>query len=159
MSDSEAKPTRSPSADGPVDVFLHIPKTAGDTLKIILWRQYREGGHIEVADPHQVSDPTAPEDRSFENVKRQVAESSDRFQLIYGHMPFGIHGSIGRPSRYFTMVRDPVERAVSHFYYVKREPEHIFHEEVVKSGITIHDYMTSGLAGELANGQTALLAA
>jgi Galactose-3-O-sulfotransferase len=158
MDEPDVERDRSRSGRGHVDVFLHIPKTAGDTLKIILWRQYREVGHLEVADPHQVSDSTVPEDRSFERVKRQVADSLDQFQLIYGHMPFGIHEAIARPSRYFTMLRDPVERAVSHFYYVRREPEHIFHEEVVKGELTIHDYVTSGLAGELANGQTALLA-
>jgi hypothetical protein len=56
------------------------------------------------------------------------------------------------------MVRSPVERVVSHFYYVKREPRHRLHKEVLESQMTLHDYVTSGIAGELVNGQTALLA-
>lgn len=156
---SRGKPD-PPATDVPVDVFLHIPKTAGDTLMVILWRQYRDtGGYLEVPDPHRVPGSSTAEDPSFENVKRLVRQSSSKqFRLIYGHMPFGIHEAVARPARYFTMVRRPVERALSHYYYVKREPEHVLHREVTESGMTLHDYVTSGIATELSNGQTALLA-
>ena len=98
------------------------------------------------------------QDSSFESVKKQVESNPSQFRLVYGHMPFGIHEAVGRPARYFTIVRNPVERVVSHFHYVKREPRHQLHEEVVGSHMTLHDYVTSGIAGELVNGQTALLA-
>lgn len=143
----------------PVDVFLHIPKTAGDTLNTILWRQYREVGYLEVPDPLPPSRYSAAEDTPFERVKRQVADPNwKRVGLIYGHMPFGIHEVLSGPVRYFTMVRDPIERAISHYYYVRRAHGHPLHREVVDGRMSLHDYVTTGITGELANGQTALVA-
>ena len=147
----------SRTAVTPVDIFLHIPKTAGETMTAILWRQYGESGFLEVPDPHVVGEPGRP-DASFASVKRLVGSNPSQFRLVYGHMPFGIHEAVARPIRYFTMVRSPVERAVSHFHYVRREPRHRLHQEVVESRMTLHEYVTSGIAGELENGQTALLA-
>lgn len=148
---------KSRTAATPVDIFLHIPKTAGETLTAILWRQYGESGFLEVPDPHVVVEP-GTRDTSFASIKRLVGSNPSLFGLVYGHMPFGIHEAVTRPVRYFTMVRSPVERAVSHFHYVRREPRHRLHKQVVESRMTLHDYVTSGIARELENGQTALLA-
>ena len=146
----------SPTASRTVDIFLHIPKTAGETLTTILWRQYGEQGLLEVPDPYLIADHEML--GTFESDKRLVASNPSQFGLVFGHMPFGIHEAIARPVRYFTIVRDPVDRVVSHFYYVKRESRHRLHKEVSENQMTLHDYVASGIAGELENGQTALLA-
>jgi hypothetical protein len=131
-----------------VDIFVHIPKTAGTTLVRILHREYDELGYLWI-----------PPETRFEDAKRLVADSSaEEFRLIHGHIPVGIHEALTRPARYFTLLRNPVDRALSHYYYVKRHPEHRLYKEVVEKGMTLRDYVTSGITGELANGQTALLA-
>jgi len=38
---------------------------------------------------------------------------------VHGHVPYGVHHFTRRPVRYVTMLRDPVERAVSGYYFIK----------------------------------------
>jgi len=38
--------------------------------------------------------------------------------VISGHLYFGIHREIPRPTAYFTMLRDRVDRILSNYYYV-----------------------------------------
>jgi hypothetical protein len=132
----------------PVDIFLHIPKTAGTTLVRILHRQYAKTGFVSIKAG-----------TSFENAKLQIVrEEEERFRLVYGHVPFGIHDALTRPVRYFTLVRDPVDRVLSHYYFARSYPAHRLYKEITEKRMTLRDYVASGITGELANGQTALLA-
>jgi Sulfotransferase family len=132
----------------PVDMFLHIPKTAGTTLVRILHRQYAKTGYVWIKAG-----------TSFENAKLQVVrEGEERFRLVHGHVPFGIHDAITRPVRYFTLVRDPIDRVLSHYYFARSHPAHRLYRDITEKGMTLRDYVMSGMTGELANGQTALLA-
>ena len=132
----------------PIDIFLHIPKTAGTTLVRILHRQYGRTGYVSIKAG-----------TSFENAKLQIVrEEIDGFRLVYGHVPFGIHDALTRPVRYFTLVRDPVDRVVSHYYFARSHPAHRLYREITEKRMTLRDYVASGITGELANGQTALLA-
>jgi hypothetical protein len=132
----------------PVDIFLHIPKTAGTTLVRILHRQYAKTGYVWIKAG-----------TSFENAKLQVMRGrGERFGLVHGHVPFGIHDAINRPVRYFTLVRDPVDRVLSHYYFARSHPAHRLYREITEKGMTLRDYVMSGITEELANGQTAMLA-
>src|SRR5881628_2608535 len=116
----------------PVDVFLHIPKTAGVSVRWALRRQYRETGYLHLAlpDPSEVSPSPIADTISLEGAKRRLADSrSEPFGVVFGHMPFGIHEALTRPVRYFTMVRNPVERVVSQYYFVTTR-QHALHRAV-----------------------------
>jgi Sulfotransferase family len=133
--------------NSPIDIFLHIPKTAGTTLVRILHRQYAKPGYVSIKAG-----------TSFENAKLQVVREEERFRLVYGHVPFGIHDALNRPVRYFTLVRDPVERVLSHYYFARSRQAHRLYSQITEKRMTLRDYVMSGITGELANGQTALLA-
>ena len=45
----------------------------------------------------------------------------DRVHYISGHIPYGVHRLFGTPAKYFTLVRDPVERVISNFFWFRRE--------------------------------------
>lgn len=46
----------------------------------------------------------------------------DKVRLLMGHsVYFGIHKSFGRPAKYFTFVRSPVEQAISQYNYVLKD--------------------------------------
>jgi hypothetical protein len=48
-----------------------------------------------------------------------VRENPHDELAIWGHVPFGLHRIIPGPTRYFTILRDPVDRAVSAYHYAR----------------------------------------
>lgn len=85
---------------------------------------------------------------------------SDRAQLklLHGHMPFGMHQYLSSGATYVSFVRDPVERAVSHYRFASRRPDHYLHESVRAEGFGPAEFVASGLSTELDNGQVRLIA-
>ena len=123
-----------------MDVFVHIPKSSGSTVRSILARQYgfRNILYFEPNSGEWKQHANSP----HEFLQRQMAEHSPR--LITGHEPFGIHLAIKQPCRYFSMVRDPVDRALSDYYYAFSFPGHRFREEVVSGSVSVEEYLSSG---------------
>lgn len=124
-------------------LFLHVPKAGGSTLKTILDREYSGRPTWSVNWPAG-EDVAALEDRAS-------------IELIEGHFGFGLHRQFPQEATYITLVRDPVARVVSHFDYVRREPAHPLHRQVVEENLSLEDYVTAGLSDELENGQVRLL--
>lgn len=86
-------------------LFTHIPKTAGRSMR------------IGVFEP-QVSEERQGDPSGYWSAVR----SQGSFDLLAGHgCVYGIHWlyKIERP-RYFVMLREPVDRAVSYYYFVKQ---------------------------------------
>lgn len=125
-------------------LFLHIPKAGGSTLKAILGREYA-GRATWTADWPTAEDVAQLEDRAA-------------IELVEGHFRFGLHRLFPQEATYITLVRDPVDRVVSHYDYVRREEAHPLHDEVISRGLDLREYVESGLSGELENGQVELLA-
>ena len=127
-------------------VFLHVPKSAGSTIKKIFRKQYKKetfflpGKHPDL------------------NILKDRLTSKNNIALCFGHMDFGIHDIIGEEYKYATIVRSPVERVISHYYYVKREPSHYLYNQAFKEkNFSLAQYVESGLSSELNNGQVRML--
>lgn len=131
-------------------IFLHIPKAAGTTLHRIIQHQYSEAVTFTI-DGGNVYE-------SIRGFKRLPQTRRDEFDCLKGHMPFGLHEYLSRPCVYVTLLRDPVERMISHYYYVVRTSHHYLHQEVLSRGMTLEDYVRSDISTELENGQTKLIA-
>lgn len=140
----------STQSDPQLLIFLHIPKTAGQTFNRILSSQFPRRSTVLVGTGR--STPSLSALASLpETEKLQV-------RLVTGHVAFGIHELFPQPSRYIAFVRDPVERVISNYWYVKRTPRHFMHDTIVSNDLSLEDYVTSGLNPQLENGQTRLLA-
>jgi len=51
-------------------------------------------------------------------------EEKEDFRLLHGHLSYGWHELLPQEATYFTIVRDPVSRVVSHYNYVKFRTDH-----------------------------------
>lgn len=78
-------------------------------------------------------------------------EHRSGLRLILGHGAHHIEQLL--PETFFkaVMFRDPIDRIVSHYHYVKRRPEHHLHKAVQTQEMSLEDYATSGISNELGN--------
>jgi hypothetical protein len=122
MSASSAAVT-TPESDAPVVLFLHIPKAGGSTLGEYVYNQCCAPN---ASDDDPLNAGVAYLDYGFIKdpelvVPEHVVNLLSRRDLraVIGHFWFGLHEHITRPCRYITLLRDPLERVVSLYYYAK----------------------------------------
>jgi hypothetical protein len=130
---------RAAQPDGIV-VFVHIPRTAGQTLSSIIARCYRQGEVFNYRGSI-VQEIAIPEARK------------SSLRLIKGHFAYGIHEQFDAPCTYITFLRDPVQRVASLFRYTVANQKHPLHASV--KAMSFEEFVTSGIdAVEVENGQT-----
>jgi hypothetical protein len=71
-----------------------------------------------------------------------------------GHGSFGLHDALVGPTRYITLLRDPIERIISNYYYVRRTPEHRLHDTLYKEEWSLREYIEESGNHQLSNGMT-----
>jgi hypothetical protein len=77
---------------------------------------------------------------------------------VAGHMGFGVDRFLPGRNVYLTMLRDPVERVVSHYRYLRANPHLSAHDEALRGVGSLEDYVVASPLAELINnGQTRLL--
>jgi len=108
-------------------VFLHLPKTAGHSLKALALARFGEERVAHVND--------GPTMESFVRDHRP-----GRWDFVQGHMPWGLAERVGERGTYFTVLREPVDRFVSDYYYIHNAPGHPAHRGMRERGITLRDF-------------------
>lgn len=130
----------------PTLIFIHIPRTGGTSLirmfeesfgsQNVLWFKH----HAEV-----------------ESWKEHSAESAGiRFKVFAGHICYGFHRYIPGPAKYVTFLRDPVQRIISIYRFIRKDLSHPHHSDVAE--MDLEDFLESAIASEYHNAQTAILA-
>ena len=116
-------------------VFDHIPKTEGTTVKSILNRVYNR---VLVLDPNPGESVKA-----FRNLS--VSERGS-YDAIVGHTAHKLLDAVPEPVKSFTMLRRPTSRVISHYYHVRRDESHIYHEKA--RHLQLRKYVSSGIADD-----------
>lgn len=104
--------------------FLHIPKTSGTSLQKALEQAYGR----ECVTPTQIWDHLV-------SGKHLI---TDRTRVIVGHFGGLLPLWLNRWPRIITMLRDPIERALSHINHIQRSTGHPLHAHSV--GLNVLEY-------------------
>jgi len=86
----------------PQIIFPHIPKTAGTSFR------------------KMVIEANVPSSRIYHGggLRSYFAEGRTA-DVVVGHTPYGLHYFTRRPVRYMTFLRNPIDRALSFYYFIK----------------------------------------
>lgn len=130
--------------DKDVLYFLHIPKTAGTSFTDILKAHF------------------APEELSFsrfiQDFIKLPPDQIANFKVVSGHYFYNISTFIPRSPVYITMLRDPIERAISKYAMLQRMTSHYAHD-IVKSQSLLEFATDPRTLPLYANSQTRYIAA
>lgn len=92
-------------------------KTGGSTIRKLLERKYSPESIILI-NPNR--NPKDPGGLTPEEFKELPAEKKEPLKVVEGHIPYhlGLHHHIPKSCAYYTILRDPVELAISYYYWL-----------------------------------------
>jgi hypothetical protein len=136
---SSADVAPAPRTDRAAVLFMHIPKTAGTSLRSVLH---------EIVPPHErvYLYPRSPNlGVPAERFPELPQEVRDQLRLVFGHFRFGIHEALSQPAMYVTMIREPIDRLISLYYHHRGSPTAAHHRAIVDGDLSLEDYLLSGM--------------
>jgi Galactose-3-O-sulfotransferase len=113
-------------------IFLHIPKAAGSTLRPVIARNYAKNSicRLEVLP------------RDLDAFLKLPVHTRNEIRVLLGHLQFGVHEHVSVPVDYVTILREPVERIISMYYWIKGNHEHVLNDLVKR--MSLSDFASSG---------------
>jgi len=99
--------------------FCHFPRTGGSSLTVSLLRQFGQDAiYPRPADIDGLDVAMAGTD--IDHLASVFDQNRDTIRVIGGHFPLCAADRLGVPFRTFTILRDPIERSLSHLRYLRR---------------------------------------
>lgn len=123
-------------------LFVHVPKTAGTTLRVVMEQQY-------------IGQPIFLIQHDIQAERKRLAALGEQekrhLRAVYGHQAWGWHEHLAndQPHAYITMLRDPVERVLSLWAHCQLK-EHYLGPSV--KGMDLVAFLTSGVTQTPDNG-------
>ncbi|NIF92741.1 sulfotransferase family 2 domain-containing protein [Burkholderia sp. Cy-637] len=136
------------SASGSRIAFVHIPRTAGTAFGEHL-DQLHAGARIAkfyVDDEHPVVNGRIDAYRALDEADKAS------YAMLRGHFPYGFDDS-EHGSRYVTLLREPVSRLVSYYFYALKEPLNYLHAYLFQRRIGLERFLASEASIDLDNAQ------
>lgn len=93
-------------------LFVHIPKTAGTSLRSAMEEYFPHGNILSIYDEHSGY-------ISIKEFNRLGPAALIETDFLFGHFQFGLHEKCNRPFRYITFMRDPFTHLLSSYHFSK----------------------------------------
>lgn len=129
--------------------YIHLPKTGGNTIRQIFQNNYKNTNNL-----YSGSDI----ERQIEFKKKCIAQNQNGI-FTTGHIYYGYHKflSEGVPYKYYTMLRNPIDRIISQYNYIITGQSKHWLEEY-RNNLTFSEYIHSNIERDLDNMQSRRLA-
>lgn len=88
---------------------------------------------------------------SIELFKAMSPGERMNFRLVFGHGAHELVDLVHPDTFLTTILREPVERIASHYYYAKTNRSHYLHSRIIEESIPLEQYTRLGLSNELSN--------
>jgi hypothetical protein len=123
--------------------FIHIPKTAGTSVRRVLRPRYTDDEFVPVYS-HEPSE------------LQKIRNRLDDARVLYGHFSHGFHELLDTRGRYATMLREPIARVWSFYRHQLHNPRASYHA-MVHSGMPLDDLLEGNNIHELNNHMTRIV--
>lgn len=123
--------------------FIHIPKTAGTSLRRVLRPRYTGEEFVPVYS-HEPAE------------LQSIRDKLEGARVLYGHFSYGFHELLDTQGLYATMLREPVARAWSLYRHQLHNPRAGYHD-LVRSGISFEKLLESNSIHEMNNHMTRIV--
>ena len=149
---AERQARSQPPAAGTRDrllLFLHLAKTGGMTLATILARNFAIDEFLQIRQ--EETEASAIGTWSPNAAVRALGrlQSRERLRAVWGHYGLDVQSRLPRASAIATMLREPVERAISSHYYFIPPGESLDHyvAQLSDCHVGFDNYLTRVLSG------------
>ena len=111
-------------------IHFHIGRTGGVSLREnVLKRKFKS--NFKLVTVNKIHKFKTKYSLLLSDLIKLDDIQKDNIKCIAGHMPFGIHNIFPQRCVYISLVRSPIERAISEYYAIKMVPDHPFHKYVI----------------------------
>ncbi len=114
-------------------IFLHLPKTAGTTINRLIEWEY------PLKEMYSV-DPVLFQ-WSAAHLRKLPPERLRKIRMFKGHMTYGLHEVLPQPATYITVLRDPVDRVISAFYFMRSYKLHPLYWKMRRQKWSLEDFV------------------
>jgi hypothetical protein len=125
-------------------IFIHLPKTAGTSLRRTIQKNYRSKELFFVYNKN-------PRFHSIDDLYNFVPEDFEKYKIIMGHLSFNRRLFPFNDRRFVTLVREPVQRCISYYHHVMNRREWRGRQQ------SLPEYMETSGDIQFQNHQTRLL--
>jgi hypothetical protein len=124
---------------------IHVPKTAGNSLRESLAATYGDRMMRDYGDWAGCDVPEANERRASRTVamRARAAELQSKYDVIHGHFIADKYLGLFPSAEFVAFFRDPYQQAVAHYHFLVRNPErdHIEERILHERKMSLHDYL------------------